>query len=134
MNEGVSSPEEFREWIVKRGDSFRHNISNPQNGDILVFGWIKDKGEWIFVGDSIVKQNHKIGSVDWCNCAGEDSETYKRHIITGSGRAYPTPVGSKSVPDVELGSFAQITPENYHKIISQSVAHWKEDKVEDKEI
>lgn len=124
-NEGASSSEEFRDWIVKHGESFLHSISNPQTGDVLVFGWMKEQGEWIFVGDTVVKQNHMSGSVDWCNCTKEDKADYKRHIITGGVRVYPTSVSSKSVPSIKLLAFAQISPEDYLKLIASSVSHWQ---------
>ena len=121
-NDGASSFEEFKEWVSEHGDNFLHSIPNVQNGDIIVFGWLEESGEWKFVGDAIVKQNHKTGSEEWCDCSKDSG--FPRHILSGGVRLYPRSVSSKSIRSLKLGQFATITPDQYQQIIKESVSHW----------
>ncbi|MGC8562283.1 MAG: hypothetical protein ACP5NO_03685 [Thermoplasmata archaeon] len=124
-NDGASSFEEFREWVLEYGDNFLHSLSNLQNGDIIVFGWMEGNGEWKFVGDAIVKQNHKTGSVDWCDCEPKEESGFSRHIVTGGVRLYPKSVSSKEIKSLKLGQFAKLTWEQYEELVGKSVSHWR---------
>lgn len=121
-NDGASSLEEFKDWVTEYGQDFLYSIPTPQNGDIIVFAWI-GKDEWFFVGDAIVKQNHKTGSERWCGCTKESG--YPRHIITGGVRTFPRPVSSKRIKSLKLGRFTKITPDVYQQIVKETVVHWQ---------
>ncbi|MGC8581581.1 MAG: hypothetical protein ACP5MW_04495 [Thermoplasmata archaeon] len=128
-NNGVFSLEEFRDWVSEHGKNFLYSLSNLQNGDIIVFAWIDENKDWNFVGDAIVKQNHKIGSVDWCNCKTKEEAGYSSHILTGGVRLYPTAVKNRDIKDTEpikLGQFVKFTFQHYDGLIMESVSHWKE--------
>lgn len=118
---GASSFEEFRNWVLKYGEEFLYTQANTKKGDILVFAWIREKGDWVLVGDAIVKDNHKCGEVDWCDC--EDNEYYHRHLITGGLRIYPTSIESKRL-NLKLGSFASIDADEYLNLLAATVSHW----------
>ena len=121
-DEGVFSVEEFKEWILVNGGNFLHKITNPISGKILIFSWIEGEGNWILVGDAIVKENHKTGAI---GCNEDPSLGYNRHILTGGIRLYPNSVHSKSVkPALELRQFAKVSIDQYQSIISMSVEHW----------
>ena len=124
-NNGASSFEEFREWVAENGHNFLHSLTNLKTGNIIVFGWMEGTGEWKFVGDAIIKQNHKTGSVDWCNCEPKEKSGFSRHIVTGGVRLYPKSVNSKEIKSLKLGQFATFTLQQYEKLIEESVSHWK---------
>ena len=120
-NEGASSFEEFRDWVLEYGDNFLHNLTVGRKGDVLVFGWKLEPGEWMLVGDCIVKDNHQTGKADWCDCSNERG--YSRHMVTGGVRLFPTSVSSKKL-NIKLGNFAPFTDDEYLELISKTVAHW----------
>lgn len=120
-NEGASSFEEFRDWVLEYGDNFLHNLTVGRKGDVLVFGWILEPGEWMLVGDCVVKDNHQTGKASWCGCSKESG--YSRHMVTGGVRIFPTSVSSKRL-NVKLGNFASISDEGYLELISKTVDHW----------
>lgn len=124
--DGVFSLEEFREWVLASGEDFLHNMTNPNNGDILIFAWKESPSNWILVGDAIVKENHKTGKK---NCSCEDAEKYyKRHILTGGVRLYPKSVHSDDAPIRVFTPSTPIDKDGYLEIISKSVSHWVNEK------
>lgn len=122
---GASSAEEFKGWISKYGHEFYYTQRNTKTGDILVFAWRNGKNDWVMVGDTIVKDNHKIDSQDWCSCRSEKASSYTRHIVTGGIRLYPKGVETKNEKfEHSHGPFISISPEEYAQVISNSVSHW----------
>lgn len=119
--EGANSVLEFRDWVNDYGSDFAYTQAVAQSGDVLIYAWIERPGEWLLVGDSIIKDNHKSGDVDYCNC--DEDSIYERHIITGGVRLYPTNVYSKEI-NMKLGAFSKLDPETYVYLLGKSVSHW----------
>jgi hypothetical protein len=83
----VTNVEEFKDWVIKYGKVFTHVMGAGDEGDVIVFAWRQEPGEWLPVGDAIVLLSRQ--SVD-----GKSIE-----IATKAVRIYP----AKKVPALKAG-------------------------------
>lgn len=109
----VKTLDKFRDWVAKESQDFWHDLHNAHTGDIMVFAWVEKPGEWILVGDAVVKLNE----------ASKEAEKkgFKRRIISVSRRLYEKSVNLKKVTTKKPGQFVILTPEEYLKLLQNTV-------------
>lgn len=118
--QGVTTTRKFQKWITEEGDKFLHSEHVAQPGDVLVYAW-KEKGEWLLVGDAIIKLNEELEKVIKVN-----GRKLKRRIVAGNVRTYEQKVNLKTITNKTMKPFLKLKPKQYLSLLQKSIKDLKQ--------